>query len=191
MRRLVDRFMRRYAEGQAADVAPFIEGPRLLDLGAGEGYVAAALARRGQRAVCADVGPFRRVPIPYVVYDGRRLPFRDATFDTTFVLLTLHPCAAPEATLDEAIRVTRGRLIVTESVYRSRAERFWLRTLDGRLNRFRHNGTMAPALEFGTPGCWTSLFASRRLRTLATRWLGRWWERLVHHPLLYVLERTA
>src|SRR5436309_5310286 len=85
-----------------------IEGPRLLDLGAGEGYVAAALARRGQRAVCADVGPFRRVPIPYVVYDGRRLPFRDATFDTTFVRLTLHHCAAPEATLDEAIRVTRG-----------------------------------------------------------------------------------
>ena len=116
MRRLVDLFMRRYAEGQAADVAPFIEGPRLLDLGAGEGYVAAALARRGQHAVCADVGPFRRVPIPYVVYDGRRLPFRDATFDTTFVLLTLHHCAAPAATLDEAIRVTRGRLIVTESV---------------------------------------------------------------------------
>ncbi len=69
--------------------------------------------------------------------------------------------------------MTRGRLIVTESVYRSRVERFWLRTLDGRLNRFRHNGTMAPALEFGTPECWTSLFAWR-LRTLATRWLGRW-----------------
>jgi hypothetical protein len=124
------------------------------------------------------------------VYDGRHLPFRDAIFDTTLILLTLHHCAAPEATLDEAIRVTRGRLIIIESAYRSALQRFWLDTLDGRLNRFRHGGAMAPALAFGTPERWGELFASRRLRTIATCWLGSRWERLVHHPLLYVLERS-
>lgn len=184
--------MRRYAEGQARAVAPFIAGRRLLDLGAGEGFVAAALGRRGHRAVCAvDVGPFGRAPVRYVVYDGARLPFPDRTFDTTLMLLVLHHCAAPEATLDEAIRVTRGRLIVAESVYRNRLERFWLDALDGRVNRFRHDGAMAPGLAFGTPERWRDLFASRRLRPLATRWLGSWWERLVHHPLLYVLELPA
>jgi SAM-dependent methyltransferase len=189
--RLVDWLMRRYAAGQAAAVAPFVTGCRLLDLGAGEGLVAAALDGRAGRSVCAvDVGPFRRAPGRYVVYDGRQLPFGDATFDTTLLLLTLHHCAAPEATLDEAIRVTRGRLIVTESVYRTRLERFWLDALDSRLNRFRHGGRMAPALAFGTPDRWIALFASRGVRVIATRWLGSRWERLVHHPVLYVLERA-
>jgi SAM-dependent methyltransferase len=187
----VDHLVRRYAEGQAAAVAPFVVGARLLDLGAGEGFVAAALARRGHAAICVDIGPFRRAPVRYAVYDGSRLPFRDGAFETTLILLTLHHCAAPEATVDEAIRVTRRRLIVTESIYRSRLQRFWLETLDGRVNRFRHGGAMAPALAFGPPERWAALFASRGLRAIATRRLGAWWERLVHHPQLYVLDRAT
>jgi len=40
-----------------------------------------------------------------------RLPFVDATFDTTLISLALHHCADPEGVLDEGIRVTRFRLI--------------------------------------------------------------------------------
>jgi len=66
--------------------------------------------------VCSvDVGLFSKAPLPYVAYDGLRLPFADATFDTTLVLLTLHHCAAPEPVLDEALRVTRQRLRSTSS----------------------------------------------------------------------------
>jgi len=185
----LDAFLRRYARGQARDVAPWIVGQRVLDLGTGEGYVPGALEGGGRWVCGADVGGFRRAPLPYVVYDGARLPFDDGAFDTTLLLLTLHHCDAPEAVLDEAMRVTRARLIVTESVYRDRLERFWLDTLDGRLNRRRHGGTMNVPLRFRTPEAWRALFASRGLRVAATRWLGPWWERLVHHPLLFVLDR--
>lgn len=189
---LLERFLRRYAQGQAAAVAPHIRGRRLLDLGAGEGFVAAVLHGRDGLMVCSvDVGSFRQAQVPYVTYDGRRLPFRDATFDTTLILLTLHHCAAPEMVLDEAVRVTRQRLIVMESVYRNRPDRFWLDLLDSRLNRYRHGGRMVTALAFGSPERWRALFAAHGLTTVETRWLGPWWERVVHHPLLYVLERRG
>ncbi len=190
-RRLREVFLRCYAVGQASDVAPFVRGRRLLDLGAGEGFVAAALRERAPVWVCSvDVGPFRRVAGPYVAYDGRRLPFADGAFDTTLILLALHHCADPGAVLDEGVRVTCGRLVVVESVYRNRRDRFWLELLDGRLNRLRHGGAMPPAVRFGSPREWRELFASRRLRAVETCWVGSWWERLVHHPLLFVLERA-
>jgi SAM-dependent methyltransferase len=114
-------------------VAPFLIGARVLDLGAREGYVAEVLQKRTGVWTCAvDVGPFRRACRPYVTYDSIRLPFGDAAFDTTLVLQVLHHCSKPETVLDEALRVTRCRLIVMESVYRTRGERFWtLRQLDG------------------------------------------------------------
>jgi SAM-dependent methyltransferase len=165
-----------------------VEGHRVLDLGAGEGWVGAALARRGFATCGADVGPFGRTAIPYVVYDGARLPFADASFQTTLLLLTLHHCEKPESVLDEAIRVTGSRLIVTESVVRNRLDRFWLEALDGRFNRLRHGGLMPVPLGFRSAEDWCQLFASRGLALTATRGLGGRLERLIHHPRIFVLD---
>jgi hypothetical protein len=68
--RPVEALLRRYARGQARDVVPWIVGRRILDLGAGEGYLAAGLVD-GERTICGvDVGLFRQAALPYVVYDG-------------------------------------------------------------------------------------------------------------------------
>jgi ubiquinone/menaquinone biosynthesis C-methylase UbiE len=190
MTRWLAAFLRRYAESEAAVVAPFLKGHRILDLGAGEGYVAAALQHHSKAWVCAvDIGPFGRVECPYVTYDGCRLPFRDGSFDTTLILLALHHCAAPEAVMDEATRVTRLRVIVMESVFRNRRERFWLTLLDERLNRYRHQGHMHIPLAFRRPEEWWQCFTARGLQVVDVRWLGTRWERLVHHPVLYVLDK--
>ena len=147
--RLLQASLRRYAESEAEAVAPFLVGGRLLDLGAGEAYVTAALRRRTGIWTCAvDLGCYQRLPVPYLIYDGTGLPFGDATFDTTLISLALHHCADPEAVLDEALRVTRSRLIILESVYRNRWERFCLERLDGWLNRYRHGGEMCLPLAF-------------------------------------------
>ena len=193
MNALVERLLARYARGEAEAVADYVVGARVLDVGSAEAWVPEALARRTSVFTCGvDVGLYRRARVPYAVYDGRRLPFADGAFDTTLVLLTLHHCEAPEAVLDEAVRVTRHRLVVTESVYRTRLERFWLERLDGRVNRFRHGGAMRPALGFRPPDEWRRLFEARGLTIVATRWLGSALERLVHHPLLFALDtRTA
>lgn len=188
--RLLQAFLSRYARAEAVAVAPFVVGRKVLDLGAGEGYVARALGERAGVWTCSvDVGPFGRAAGAYVVYDGTRLPFSDAAFDTTLLLLMLHHCEEPPAVLDEALRVTRQRVIIMESVYRNRLERFWLNWLDGWLNGYRHGGRMNVPFAFKRPAEWQELYRSRRLRAVETRWLGSWWERLVHHPLLFVLEK--
>src|SRR5262249_27618488 len=82
--RLVHACLERYASAEARALLPWVREPRLLDLGAGEGWVAEALRSRAPVWVCAvDIGPFGLVADPYVVYDGARLPFRDGAFDTT------------------------------------------------------------------------------------------------------------
>lgn len=190
--RLLQALLRRYAESEAEAVAPFLVGKRLLDLGAGEGYVTAALQRRAEIWACAvDIGLYQRMPVPYLIYDGTRLPFDEATFDTTLISLALHHCADPEAVLDEALRVTGARLIILESVYRTRRERGCLERLDGWLNRYRHGGEMHPALAFKKVDEWQCIFATRSLETVDRRWLGSRWERLVHQPVLFVLEKPT
>jgi SAM-dependent methyltransferase len=192
MTRLLQALLRRYADSEAEAIAPFLVGTRLLDLGAGEGYVTAALQRRTNLWACAaDIGPYQRVPGPYLIYDGTRLPFHDATFDTTLISLALHNCADPEAVLDEALRVTAIRLIILESVYRNRWERFYLERLDGWLNRYRHGGDVYPALAFKQVDEWQRIFAARSLATVDRRWLGSRWERLVHQPALFVLNKSG
>jgi SAM-dependent methyltransferase len=189
--RVLQVFLRRYAETEAESVAPFVVGKRILDLGAGEGYVAVALRRRIEAWICSvDVGPFGLAAGPYVVYDGDRLPFVDSLFDTTLILLALHHCAEPGRVLREAVRVTRGRIVVMESVSRNPWERFWLHRLDGWLNVHRHDGGMRVPLAFRSPARWRASFESRGLRVTHERWLGSRWERLVHHPLLFVLEKA-
>jgi SAM-dependent methyltransferase len=188
---LLQALLRRYAETEAEAIAPFVVGGRLLDLGAGEGYVTAALRRRTGIWACAvDIGPYRRLPIPYLIYDGTRLPFDHGTFDTTLISLALHHCADPEAVLDEALRVTSSRLLILESVYRNRWERFCLERLDGWLNRYRHGGEMHLPLAFKKGEEWQRLFDTRSLQTVSRQWLGSRWERLVHQPLLFVLEKV-
>ena len=189
---LLQALLRRYADSEAEAIAPFLVGKHLLDLGAGEGYVTAALQRLTDLWVCAvDIGPYQRITAPYLIYDGTRLPFHDASFDTTLISLALHHCADPEAVLDEALRVTATRLIILESVYRNRIERFCLERLDDWLSRYRHGGEMHPALAFKRVDEWQRIFTARSLEIVDWRWLGSRWERLVHQPVLFVLEKPA
>ena len=76
-------------------IRPFFpEGGRLrvLDLGAGEGYVGEAVARAlGADVHLADVLDLNRTSLPHVRYDGHALPFADDAFDVTAALLRPPP----------------------------------------------------------------------------------------------------
>ena len=88
---------------------PYCTGP-LLDVGCGFNE----LVRRHGDGVGVDVYPWPEIDI---LCDTRRLPFRDASFDTTALLAVLNhvPPRDREAVLKEVHRVLRpaGRLLVT------------------------------------------------------------------------------
>src|SRR5262245_53622059 len=60
---------------------------RVLELGAGTGWQARELSRRGYAVEAVDIpdGHYTRARIwPVRDYDGRRLPFEDGSFDLVF-----------------------------------------------------------------------------------------------------------
>ncbi len=145
-RRLFDALMRRRARAKLRRLAPLVPaGARhLLDLGAGEGFVADAAAEAtGARVTLADVRDYRRSPRPLALVDGARLPFADDTFDATLVVYVLHHATDPEALLSEAVRVTRGPVVVLESVVRVPWTRRAFERLDAAVHRWR-SGSGAP-----------------------------------------------
>lgn len=124
---------------KARQILPFVPDRGLvLDLGAGEGWVGSALTRWGERrVVAADVEPFLRTRLPYFVFDGRSLPLPNGAVDTVVLSLVLHHASDPDALLAEALRVARGRVVITESTYRWEWERRALEWADRWVNRQR------------------------------------------------------
>jgi SAM-dependent methyltransferase len=164
---------------------------RVLDLGAGEGYVGAKLRRRlGADVTLADVVDMNRTALPHRVYDGTRLPVKDGAFDVTVLYFVLHHAADPTSVLREALRVTGGRVVVVESVVTGRWQHRLLRLLDRLANRLRSAGEMEAQeeqLSFRRAAEWAEL-----ARTLgATVRLERRIAHPIHPQAVYVLEPGA
>ena len=179
------RWMRRNARKRFLHIRPFVEGDHLLDVGSAEGWVGEwAVRQTGMAVDLVDVVNLNRTALPHRVYDGRRLPFPDRSRDTVSLLLTLHHCEEPETVLAESARVARKRVIVTESVYRTRPGKVVLSVFDRAFNGPRARGSMPPALHFKTVGEWHSLFTRHGLRIVHEDWLSRGF----HQQRLFVLE---
>jgi ubiquinone/menaquinone biosynthesis C-methylase UbiE len=104
---------------QVGDWLP-AKGP-VLDLGSGTGHLAARLERElGLEMVTADVSDLHVVGrSPVMIADGV-LPFPDRTFSAALLLFMLAYPNDPAAVLSEAARVTRGPIIVVQTLHASR-----------------------------------------------------------------------
>ena len=92
-------------------------GPaRVLDLGCGDGQVAVALMRRRADLALEGVDVLVRpiTHIPVTQYDGKTLPFDDASFDHVTIVDVLHHTDDPAAILKEAGRVARKSVVIKD-----------------------------------------------------------------------------
>jgi alpha-1,6-mannosyltransferase len=185
---LRDRLLRLAGWRKARQVAGYVRGNRVLDLGAGEGYVAQNLGEGGRRLILADIGPFFRVPLPGIVYDGLRLPLADASVDTVLLSLALHHAGDPDLVFREALRVARARVVITESTYVWAWERRVLEIADRWANRTRGMATATAGAEkpaFRTVTAWEAAFRRQGGRVVRSRRLNR----LGHRHHLFVVEK--
>ncbi len=90
----------------------------VLDVGTGDGLIARkVLDRRGDLTLTAVevlVRPDQHVPVE--PFDGRTLPYGDASFDAVTLVDVLHHADDPAGLLGEAKRVSRGGVVVLKDV---------------------------------------------------------------------------
>lgn len=88
---------------------------RVLEIGAGAGWQARELERRGLDISAIDVASSNYLSTrvwPVIDYDGRTIPFEDATFDTVFSSNTLEHIPHVAEFQSEILRVLRPSGIV-------------------------------------------------------------------------------
>ena len=178
--------LRQQGQKNFTPVRPFINGNSVLDVGAAEGWTGEMIKADGasRNVQLLDVADLNQTDLPHTGYDGINFPFADNSFDTSTLLLILHHCSDPDRVLDEAIRVTRKRLIITESVYHNPLGYALLFVADNVVNGLRSNGQMATGLKFKKPQAWEAIFKQKNLTLRHKAWISEGF----HKHILYVLD---
>jgi len=95
---------------------PYLEGiDSVLDIGTGTSIPIHIFAENfpDVRYSTIDVVDIRkRVELPFIIYDGKKLPFENLEFDVSILNETLHHCEDPEPVLNEASRVAKSVYVV-------------------------------------------------------------------------------
>ncbi|OHA67284.1 MAG: hypothetical protein A3C82_00275 [Candidatus Wildermuthbacteria bacterium RIFCSPHIGHO2_02_FULL_47_12] len=115
-----------WAPFMAREIGKFVaQGDQVLDIGAGGGWIGKRLSdSMGAKVTLLDVADMNRTNLELKVYDGKNIPFPNASFDTCLLVFVLHHCEDPMRVLAEAARVSRRRLVIFEDTFRNPVEKF-------------------------------------------------------------------
>ena len=186
-------------------------GPRVLDLGCGDGLVADLVARDGYEVQISDIVDYRAptVNLPFVKpREGEPLPFASNSFDTVLLLTVLHHANCPLQVFAESLRVSRSRIIVIESVFGvqptdipsgdERADAFvtlgdaqaqFLAFIDWFYNRVLHDEVQVP-FKFNSPAAWGAIFRDFGARELLVEHLGLDQPLVPEYHTLHIVEKA-
>lgn len=134
-------------------------GQTILDIGSGNGLITKVLREKKYIVTPLDVqeGQYEDSVRP-VVYDGKKMPFADQSFDTGILLTILHHTKNQEEIISEAARVCR-QLIIMEDIYSTQLQKYYTFFLDSFVNMFYSSCPHTNR----TDKEWKSLFAKLNL----------------------------
>ena len=142
------------------------EGSRVLDIGAGTGWVAQRLQERKACEVqLVDVVDRNETTLPLQLYDGRKLPYASNAFDVAVLVFVLHHTLNHTELLEETARVARQRIVIVEDTPKNRLERATQWMCDTMLNL--EHGFATPHSYKSIAG-WHSLFTTIKLPLVST-----------------------
>lgn len=107
---------------------------KILDIGTGPGSVCLLMNRRGYNLTPIDVqNRTLSQEIEPEIYDGKKLPYNNSSFDTALILTVLHHTPNPEEILLEAKRVA-DKIIIIEDIYTNPIQRYLTYFVDSIVN---------------------------------------------------------
>jgi len=115
--KLFKKLYERAAEKMVFEMEGFIkEKEKILDLGCGSGILAKKLKEKLKVEILGiDVTDKRIEKIPFQKFDGKKIPFKENSFETILISFVLHHTQNPIEILKEAKRVAK-KIIVFEDL---------------------------------------------------------------------------
>lgn len=111
---------RRYKKEIIDSLHPLLKDDSfVLDIGCSDGYLANQLIMQNQtlHILGADIHYPHMSKIPSVIYNGKRLPFPDATFDVVLAVDVLHHTEDIMVVIREMSRVSKHDILIKDHVW--------------------------------------------------------------------------
>lgn len=180
-----------------SQIAPYVVGPLIADVGCGDGLVAAALGDRHD-IFLIDVVKYvdSRVRLPFFHYSGRDALPLNAPVDCSLLLTVLHHSDDPGHLLTETMRVTKKRIVAIESVVPEveapdfEAQFLVAALFDWLYNRVIHEGVPVP-FNYNSIRGWHAMFDQQEWHVVQVVDLGRDQRLVPERHVLFVLDRLA
>lgn len=95
----------------------------ILDIGTGTGNTAHLIQMHMPTVsvLGLDIVNMLKKPIPITLYEGKKIPFRNTSYDVSLLFYVLHHIKKPQKLLEEAARITKRTIIVIEEFPKPRA----------------------------------------------------------------------
>jgi len=116
-----------------SEILPFLEDTKkLLDFGCGDMSISDYLRSNSKRIniVGIDTVDYNMTDMKFMKYDGRKIPFKNESFDTVIAIAALHHCKNPRFMLKECVRVAKNKVIIFEDIYNNMLEEFLTKSVD-------------------------------------------------------------
>ena len=144
------------------------QGASVLDIGCGNGLFSRDLmaVKPNLSIIGVETKAQSECLIKHFVYDGRKLPFEDKSFDYALLINVLHHTDDPAVVLSEAARVARGGIVIKDHYANTSFDFYTLVAMEKIGNAF---SDISQPYNFFSEKQWEALFARVGLRTESIR----------------------
>ena len=151
------------------------DSARVLDVGTGDGAIAAEIGRLRPDVAITGVDVLMRptTQIPVVLFDGAHLPLEDGSVDVVIFVDVLHHTEQPIILLREAARVSRRHVVIKDHLKEGILAFATLRAMDW-VGNYGHG--VALPYNYLTLDEWRRLFRDAKLKP------EHWTDRLQLYP---------
>lgn len=176
MNKFLNKLVKKQSLWKANLLLPFLsKNEKVLDFGGGDLSLAKTLKKKipSLQISGVDVVDFPERPknIPLVVYDGKKLPFKNNSFDTVISFYVFHHCNSAEKSFAECLRVAKKRVIIGESIPRYRLEIPVMKFLDWLTNVWKSEDVPLP-YEFYSLEKWRKIFKKYHIKNTSIKPFG-------------------